>query len=221
MYFRMTYPTPELWSDFDGTAVALVRKTNPRNWIKYPLPALTGYLDFLKGVQSTGIEIGGIVSRRPDIYPRRWATMRSIARLGMASYFGKQVVLTGSETAKGQFVVERSRQTTVGIIEDKPHRLIEVLLSMLSEPEQPLNSILLGIVSHARSQEYLERSLEIAEARTSGVLSVNQFADGSIPASTTSFSLKADAIDLHVVPLGSYSESAGREFGHSLWNLTR
>ena len=115
----------ELWSDFDGTAVGLKGKTDPRNWTKYPLPLKQGYANFLNGVHTSGVDIAGIVSRRPDIWPRRFVTHRSIAKLGLENYFNDtNVILAGSEFLKAQHVVARASNKQVGIIDDKPHHEI-------------------------------------------------------------------------------------------------
>ncbi len=218
----MSEQTPRLWSDFDGTAVVIARKSDPRNWSKYPLRGLAGYSDFLKGVQSTGVEIAGVVSRRPDIFIRRMATARSITKLGFANFFSRseQIVHKGSEAAKGRFIAEQSRQTTVGMLEDKPHKLGAILLGALTEPlqhpEATHHPIVLGVVSHGRSQEYIERLVEQAKARTTGDLFVTEFASGVGPAAIIGFRLEAEALTLHVTPLQPYSEDAGAAFGHKL-----
>jgi len=216
---------PKLWSDFDGTAVALAKKTDPRNWSKYPLKGLVGYADFLRGVQSTGVEIAGVVSRRPDIFIRRMATARSITKLGLGELFTNagQIVHKGSEEAKGRFVAEQSRETTVGMLEDKPHKLGAVLLGMLDEPvkhpEATHHPIILGVVSHSRSQEYIERLAEQAKVRTSGDLYVTEFANGVGTATTTGITLEAETLTLRVVPLQPYSQEAGQSFGQMLTSI--
>lgn len=216
---------PRLWSDFDGTAVALARKTDPRNWSKYPLRGLAGYVEFLKGVQSTGVEIAGVVSRRPDIFPRRLATNRSIAKLGLSKFFNRpeQVVHQGSEEAKGRFVLEQSRISTIGMLEDKPHKLGAVLLGALTEPvrhlDVPRHPILLGVVSHDRSQEYIERLVEQVEAKITGGLHVTESSCGIGRAISTSFRLETEFLNLHVTPLQPYSEQAGEAFGQAIQDI--
>jgi len=216
---------PRLWSDFDGTAVALARKTDPRNWSKYPLRGLAGYAEFLKGVRSTGVEIAGVVSRRPDIFPRRAATARSIAKLGFSEFFNRpeQVVHKGSEEAKWQFVLDQSRNTTIGMLDDKPHKFGAVLLGALTEPVQhlevPRYPILLGVVSHDRSQEYIERLVEQAEAKTTCGLHVTESWSGIDRAITTSFRLETESLNLHVMPLRPYSEQTGEAFGRAILDI--
>lgn len=207
---------PRLWSDFDGTAVRIVSKINPCNWLKYPLPAIEGYADFLRGVRSTDVEIAGIVSRRPDIAVRRMATARSIAKLGFSEFFPypDQIVHKGSEKAKGRFVAEQSRATAVGMLEDKPHKLgVAVLLGVLLEHAQrpesaTYNPILLGAVNHGRSQEYIERLAAVADALVGNSIAVSEVEDG--------LSIKADGFSMDVVRLQPFSQSAGQEFGRRL-----
>lgn len=214
----MSELAPRLWSDFDGTAVGIVSKSNPRNWSKYPLPAIEGYADFLRGVQSTGVEIAGVVSRRPDIFIRRMATARSITKLGFSEFFTHpdQIVHKGSEEAKGRFVAEQSRETAVGMLEDKPHKLGAVMLGALSEqvqhPELTHKSILLGVVNHSRSQEYIERLAVAANALTGDDISVSETG----PTTAVGLSVEADGFSMNVVQLPIFSQFAGRDFGQQL-----
>ena len=217
MFGQMAKTTPRLWSDFDGTAVALAKKTQPRNWSKYPLAGLEGYVDFLRGVSSTGVEVAGIVSRRPDIFVRRMATARSIATLGYGEFFTdtSKIVHAGSEQAKGGFIAEQSREATVGILEDKPHKLGAVPLGVLQGsdfPTLPHHPVVLGVVAHPRSQEYIERLTEgtrSAVIGSRGRLDIQQTGTGA----TASLSMRSESVSLDVVQLQPYSEQAGQEFG--------
>lgn len=217
----MSELTPKLWSDFDGTAVRLARGYDPRNWAKYPLPVMEGYPDFLGGVQSKGVEIGGVVSRRPNIFVRRLATVKSIENLDLLDFFmGKQVALEGSEEAKGKFVARQSRQTVVGMLEDKPHRHGVALMSALGEndriPDVPPHPILIGVVNHARSGEYIDRLAEHAGDALSD-LSADVTASGN--EITNGFTVRTGSLNMHVVQLEPYSEAAGQEFGQRLVDL--
>lgn len=215
----MTELQPRLWSDFDGTAVGLVSKTNPCNWSKYPLSGIEGYADFLKGVASTGVEMAGVVTRRPDIFIRRMATARSITKLGFGEFF-PAVVHKGSEEAKGRFVAEQSRETTIGMLEDKPHKLGAVLLGAgaLSEtiqhPEAPHHPIVLGVVKHGQSQEYVERLAAQANAMASGGLTVTETG----PITAIGLSIQSEQLSLEVVQLQPYSQYAGEAFGRTILN---
>lgn len=219
----MIEPRPELWSDFDGTAVKIAKKTDPRNWSKYPLPGVKGYADFLRGVHESGVEVAGIVSRRPNIFLRRLATSRSVSKLGYSEFFGSknQIVLTGSEEAKGRFVVERSRETPVAMVEDKPHKLGSVLLGALTEPlarpEIPHHPILLGVVHHPRSQEYVESLYQsVNRLAAQSDLQVTQTG----PMTALGMTIVAEQFALHVVQLSPYAEYIGQEFGQKLIDLS-
>lgn len=216
----MSEVVPRLWSDFDGTAVAIVRKTNPRNWSKYPLLGVDGYADFLRGVQSAGVDVAGVVSRRPDILVRRMATARSITKLGYAEFFTipEQIVHKGSEEAKGKFVAEQSCLATIGMLEDKPHKLGSVLLEALTGPmlptQVPHHPIVLGVVAHDSSQKYIERLAEMVETTKNGGLVVNE--TGPSPMAPIGLSIRGESVLLDVVQLEPYSKNAGAEFGHRL-----
>jgi hypothetical protein len=211
---------PRLWSDFDGTAVGIAKKTNPRNWSKYPLPGIVGYADFLRGVQSTGVEIAGIVSRRPDMFIRRFATGLSVHTLGYQEFFDepKKIVHAGSEKAKGQFVVEQSKATVIGILEDKPHKLGAVMLGALKEarvhPKTAHNPIVMGVVSHDKSQENLERMAESAAAAQHRDLDIIEL--DSSETGINGFCFELESLRLAVVQLRPYSLESGKEFGQML-----
>ena len=212
---------PKLLSDFDGTAVGIVGKTDPRNWLKYPLRGVKGYGEFLEGVRATGVEISGVVSRRPNIYLRRLATHRSIEKLGYSEYFpgSEQVFLTGSETAKGRFVAEKSQEDTIGMIEDKPHKFGAALLSALVQgpdyfavPHQP---ILMGVVWHPRSQENIEELYRTINSNRYNDLKVTQTG----PETAVGMRVESEDFSLDVVQLYPFSKYEGRRFGEKLTDL--
>jgi len=161
----MTEQPPELWSDFDGTAVKKYSIKNPARWLqnslKYPLPGLHGYAEFLAGVEAGGVAIGGVVSKRPDIFPRRWVTALSISQLGLKEFFGRdgQVILAGRESAKGRFVASRTRESVVGVIDDQPQNFVPALVDgLLAEANNgaEFGVAVVGVVDHPRSRERIE-----------------------------------------------------------------
>lgn len=218
----MSKEVPRLWSDFDGTAVELVRKTNPRNWTKFPLAAMAGYLEFLAGVQSSGIEIAGVVTRRPDIFVRRMATARSIKKLGFSEFFTDpaQIIHAGSEIAKGRFIAEQSRKTTVGMLEDKPHKLAPVILGALTEPlqhpDRSHHSIVIGVVSHKHSMEYMERLKVATKSVLRGAISITETDDEG----AAGLSVAGESFRLNVIQLPGYSHTAGQDFGQHIQALS-
>lgn len=209
----------ELWSDMDGTGVELMPKRDPRNWAKYPLRMIDGYIDFLRGVQQGGVEIAGIVSRRPA-YLRKWVTARSIAKLGLDEMFPgeHQVVLAGSESRKAQHLVDRSRDHVVGMIDDKPHRLGEELLNLLApiEPSEVVldtpgrHQLVLGAVDHPKADEYMDRLGDHVAARTDVGHAVNE----------QGLHIRGGAFDLLVVQVQPYCVEAGLAFAADVapWN---
>lgn len=211
-------PNSVLWSDFDGTAVETLGPLNPRNWLKYPLEGISGYDDFLEGAQETGVELGGIVSRRPDILPRRFVTARSIADLGLEHFFpaADQRVLTGDEARKGSFVVEEARKgRPVGFIDDKPHRAGPAILAALIETPLDVETptITLGVVNHARSEEYMMRFIESARGHyeETGVSVTEKVNDHSFALRGREYRFRLD-----VVRLPYYSAAAGEAFARRL-----
>lgn len=209
-------PTPELWSDFDGTGVEKLSKTHPFNWTKYPLKGIVGYPEFLLGVQDQGVEVAGIVSRRGSF--RRGVTTRSISRLKLNEHFDEvdRVVLAGSEEAKGRFVVGRSHERAVGMIEDQPHKLGPVMVGALTElsteADVAHHSILLGVVKHAKTDEYIDRFLTGLET-TFPEVGVKQIEDGD------DYIIGDHNFSLVVTPLDEYSRQEGRYFGMLLQDM--
>lgn len=201
----------ELWSDFDGTGIHLMKKHDPRNWTKYPVRMIDGYLEFLEGVQRGGVEVAGIVSRRGRV--RSGVTQRSIAQLGMSGFFGQpgQVVLAGSETAKAQHVANRARLRPVGVLEDKPHNLGLELTKIIGSWHEggPRLGITLGAIDHPKRDEYLDRlaTLATATAQASGV---------EVESAGSSLCIVAAAAELRVVPVEPYSALAGEIFARQL-----
>lgn len=217
----MSEQTPKLWSDFDGTAVAVVRKINPRNWSKYPLPSIAGYSDFLRGVRASGVEIAGVVSRRPDILARRMATSRSITKLGFSEFFGKrdQIVHAGSDSAKGRFVARQSEASAIGMLEDKPHHLGSIIIGALIEPSSPDIShhpILLGVVNHRRSQEHIEVLHDMTTKNLKGDINISQTGESGL----WGLEITCARFLLDVVQLAPYTNQSGEEFGNRLQALS-
>lgn len=213
---------PELWSDFDGTAVEIVSKANPRNWSKYPLAAIEGYLDFLKGVRGGGVAMAGIVSRRPNILPRRVVTARSVAQLGIDAYFSNkgQIVLAGSEEAKAEVIVDASSRVVVGMIDDKPHKLGESLLGALRADYRggvTGKEIVLGAVAHKRTAEHMEAFAEFADKWSATVHSGAEVTTepGAVHV------VDKNSFALHVVQIDPYSCEAGQEFAEVLTDISQ
>lgn len=197
----------ELWSDFDGTAVGLKGKADPRNWLKYPLPLIEGYPDFLDGVRSEGIDSIGVISRRPNIAPRRKVTELSIATLGLTKYFeNSSVVLAGSEAAKAAHVVERAKEASVGLIDDKPHRVGAEIIKLMGETDENL-IITLGAVAHDKQAEYVGRLIGSAEETIMMEVEVPHY---------TSYRLWLGRSVLQVVQMEPYSVESGQHFAQHL-----
>lgn len=213
----MAEPAPVLWSDLDGTAVVKKGKFNKHNWRKYPLPLIPGYVDFMRGVQAQDLHVAGLVSRRPDMAQRRRVTARTIAELGLDEFFDlpEQVKLTGSEKAKGLFVLERSRQTPVALVDDQPHKFGKVLLNALSDPEAQTHedghTIVLGVVQHKRSQDRTMRLLQYARDLDNTCLRVEEFATRT-NLLVGGIRLCTDQLDLKIIQLPEYSAKAGESF---------
>lgn len=223
---------PRLWSDFDGTAVELVPKWNWRNWTKYPLAAIAGYADFLSGVRDSGVEVLGVVSRRPNISARQAATARSMANLGLNQHYSWRhgAILAGSEEAKTMFVVEDARRENVpvGLIDDKPHKCGKALIGSLLRVDRggmerdPTNQLVLGVVDTPHRDEYLEQLHGFAEglSRRQDRLSVSEIETGGVSrleiVGASQESGYGQPFTLTIVGVDQYSHEAGQSFGSLL-----
>jgi hypothetical protein len=203
--------TRELWCDLDGTAVVLRSKWHPANWSKWPSPVMSGYLDFLEGVASEGVEIAGIVSRRPDIMVRRWVTWITVhgPNHWLGNYFDMKtnVILAGSSKRKAEFVLRRAQTAKVALIEDKPHKVGMDLVRLMATAEFIGSEVTLGVVNTGDQDTYTSYLIDGVQM----IPGTNVFApvDGSIDIQTGSGS------QLHIAMLEPYSFDAGVKFAQA------
>lgn len=220
----MSEVAAELLSDLDGTAFEKLSSKNPRLWwrngTKTNLAMLDGYPDFLRGVISQGVSMGGAASMRRD-WLRRRATERSISEHGLEEFFvdPERIVLAGSEKAKARTVGERSRVVTVGMLEDQPQKHVAELVAygtaLRMQDEVPAhNPILVGVVAHPNSQSRIE-SLKTGLERTAH----EQVYVREEVGTNTGLVIYADPLTIHVTQLEPYSEAGGQEFGQRLVDL--
>ncbi len=208
-------PKPKFLSDFDGTAVRKYGYTNWRNWGKYPLPGIPGYLDFINGVLQEDVEFGGVVTIRGRMR-RSLVTRLSLWRLGYRGTISPDMVrYTGKEEAKGRFIAEQARRTTVGMIDDKPHKLGGAILDAVegSSRSGTHHPLLLGVVSHERSLEHMQELLDRAEGDSEVSVDAPAFWTGE------DFTVTKGPLAMHVTQLGPYSEASGQEFAQRLHGL--
>jgi hypothetical protein len=196
-------PIPEVWSDMDGTMFVHRRMCHPYNWSKWPIKPLEGYADFIRGVHDSPAPIAGAISRRPRI--RRKVTELTIEALGLADLFDKSnTILAGSENNKADFLVDRSREKPLGIVDDKPHKLgmamVRSARHMVDVPHYP---IVLGVVAHDRALARMNQLAE--EANAVEYARVREYAQ--------CFRIEAVELDLRVMLLPEYSYDGGRGFG--------
>lgn len=211
----MTENKLNVWSDFDGTAVELVNRLNPRHYTTYPLAIIDGYKNFLHGIREGGGEVAGIVSARADRSYRRWATVSSITKLGLTEFFrdqSKQMFLAGNEQRKADFIITQARRETIGFVDDRPHCIGTSLLNNLVLSQDKAASsqvkILLGMTKHSKSDEYQERYFE----------EVNKLSNysTSIESSSEALTIRGESFVISSVALSSYSTDTGKDFSYLL-----
>ena len=210
----------KVWSDFDGTAVKLAGRAKPRHWLKYPLASIEGYTDFLGGLQAGGVDVAGVVTRRPNILPRRIVTNRSIGKLGLSSFYSKeeQVVLTGSESRKAEFIADKALGTVVGLIDDRPHRVgPEIVRALSANQHRSLRSVvMLGVVDQPKASQYLVQFGEMIsqEMKTYDLEYVTS--DAADDGAALQIQGPDNRYKLVVVPLQPYSSHAGESFAEQI-----
>lgn len=213
-----TKNSPEVWSDFDGTAVETVGIANPRNWLKYPLAMIAGYSDFLSGINVSGSQVAGVVSRRPDIFPRRLATHLSMYDHDINRVLKNNVVLTGSESKKGLFVAHKAMNTVVGLLEDKPHRIgVEVVKALSATVgEYEVAEVVIGVPQEDDAFDKIARfERQMCQKR-------DEFGLGFIGTDLDSKNVTIygeGGFTVRVMPLEGYSFESGTSFGSHLVDL--
>ncbi len=209
--------SPILHSDFDGTAVETAPGLRERA-LKYPLAGIPGYRDFIRGVEAGGVTIGNIVSRRPDdpLGQRRSATTKSVKDIGMHDVFNAppRILLEGSilkwwqsEARKAQYVAGFALERVVGMVDDKPHRVGIELARVLAASRVNRHPVVLGVVSHDKTDEYMDRFRdEVTE----------DFAVRRSDLQPDGISVSAGSSGLDVVRLEPYAHDTGRDFAEAL-----
>ncbi len=226
----MTEIKPQLWSDFDGTAVAKMYLLDPRNLTKYPLPGVEGYSEFLRGARLSDeategrdeVEVAGVVTRRPDIFIRRLVTARSVAQLGLREFFpdNNQLVHAGSEFKKAQFIYEQSVAARTGMLEDQPHKLGAEILTIMAAravmDEGDERYILIGAVNNEKSGAHTDQLVTDARALyDSAAISEFEYqADENV--TSIGHRIKIGRATLEIVQLAPYSRSSGAHFSMHL-----
>ena len=140
-----------------------------------------------------------------------------IKKHNLKSHFAEtsQLVHTGSERTKADFLVKRSEKANIGMIEDSPHRLGPKIIEAMSA-RADAGSGLLGVVEHDRSQAYTDKFLGWSRKNYRG-LSLEQF-DYAIGSDTPSigYRMRVGRATLEVVQLAQYSEAEGENFAKRL-----
>lgn len=214
--------SPEFWSDYDGTGVHVVESRTglslqfvyPRNWMKWPLRGIDGYADFLAGVQDSGVTLAGVASRRQAW--RRRVTVASMTSQGVHDLL-PDLQLLKTESAKGKFIARRAFDGVVGMIEDKPDKLVpEVVQGMLGAAGHDLrlegggSNVVIGVVGHHKAEQRITRVGERLETKSSWVHQVTERPTGGLDIEGTSLTGHFGMI---IVPLEPYSHESGAAFG--------
>lgn len=165
----MSERAPRLLPDFDGTLVRKFPKTKWQNWFKAGLPLVDHALNFLEGAEDAGLEIGDILSRRPERI-RRGTTMHSMEALGLSRFFPDEgrVKLLGSEEAKAAELLRQREQGPVVMIDDYPNKIGKEVLSRVhgsrsADEGTPQHPLVLGAVFTVHQPESIASLVRYAE----------------------------------------------------------
>jgi hypothetical protein len=197
-----------LWSDFDGTAVKHYPMRNARNWGKYPLPLMPGYIEFLRGFVDAGGEIGGIITARASW--RKMVTARSLRKLELLEHFAGHPGTThhlGSDRLKASFMVLKAAtaEPAESLIDDKPEKVGVEIARVMSRDDN--NAVVtLGVVPGAKQQSRISDFGDVMSETAESM----SFTNGSGTVETVQANFGNST--LHVVALSEYSYQGGQEF---------
>ncbi len=207
--------------DFDGTLVNIADEKNSwQNFTKSNLTPVEGARKFMQGLISTSVEIGNIVSRRPDIWQRRRVTMRSIDQAGLSDifYLNESLNLEGvvlpwwtSETRKAKRVLLDAEHRVTGMVEDKPHKLGLEMIKLMVKQGGVFEPIVLGVVDHPEAEA---RVTQLAECVLEDFGESVDITEGDGAMQFVKHSSGSFALD--VVLLEPFSFAAGQDFGNRL-----
>ena len=164
-------------SDCDGTAVEKFPLWHPRNALKYPLPAREGYLDFLRGFQSAGGEIGKLITVRPE-WLRSWVTTRTIGRTGLSEFFDpRDVVYTNNDERDKARCAMNGFLRPIAFIDDKPHKVGLEIAHELSGRDIGAQRITLGVapmLEAVKPLEFMRLTMSVMPSASSAPLRISR-----------------------------------------------
>lgn len=212
---------PIVHFDFDGTLVRIAEeKYSWQNFTKQNLPPVDGAVEFLHGLISTRVDIGSIVSRRPDIWQRRRVTMESVVQAGLSEFFDSYETLSleglvlpwwVSETRKAKRVLHDAEHRVTGMIEDKPHNLGLEMIRLMMKQGEVFEPIVLGVVDHPESESRVSRLVDGVRKEFGESVTVSE-EDGSMQFVKHT----GGSFALDVVLLEPFNFDSGQDFGNRL-----
>ncbi len=208
--------SPEVLFDLDGTLANLPTSVFGK-MTKAGLTSVLGGPRFIRGLESTGVEIGPIASRRPEL--RRGVTERFVTRAGLSQWFGnvEDVQLCGnlsprnfgqSERDKARVVHAHAYDRAVGMIEDKPNKLGAELLDLLATLAAP-KPILLGAVGPDAER----RTIALINSSVAKQFDITPTQEGAL------FEMGQATLEVVAIPKMDYY--SGQNFGEHLLHYAR
>jgi len=214
--------SPIVHFDFDGTLVRVAdRKYSRQNARKYPLQPVPGAIKFIEGFKSQGVDLGSIISRRPEMRER--ITRVSLRDAELQGYFpdsymdirlmGQLFPWWKSEANKAQEVVRSAADRVTGMVEDKPHNLGHEMIKimMAADAEQIFEPVVVGVVDHPDAEKRISKLVDGVRGEFGDTVTVDE-ENGGIQFSKHS----GGSFLLDVVLLDPFSFAAGAGFGERL-----
>lgn len=211
--------SPLVFSDIDGTAfkrLGLPWLSNPLVRGEPPNTNTSAYADFLQGMIQEGAEIGGLVSRRPDICRRM--TDYAIRREDLERFFPEdRVHLMRSLAGKAGLILSLAQQQPerrTAMLENRPDGLGPAVLSLaMKQPTPRGGDVTIGVVDGPGQRKYMKRCHAYLGAM-GGVTILNDKGPEivCVPDNTD----PGSPLRVTITPLGPYSLGAGAQFATSL-----
>jgi hypothetical protein len=203
-----------LWTDLDGTAVAGM---DLRDLPKRPLRGMPFFIEFMRGVNSQEtIDVAAILTMRPSILNPY--TSYEIRKFGLDEFFPdkSQVIHARGDTGKAKYIVDRSNEANVALIEDSVHLVAPKILKKFTGDEDTDRLITLAVPRNIKTQE---RVFEFAKSAINlyGKQSLEEFDyEASSLLANVGHRIMIGNSALNIVMLDAYSTDSGEHLGDFL-----
>lgn len=212
-------PAPVFLPDFDGVLVQFINLSLiRRHGLRAASQPIEGEVDFCEGVAYTGVEMGEIVSSRPNLLLVRRSMDHAMANIGLKEVFPDIASYKhfGGLRSKAEFEVERSLHRTVGTMEDWAYLIGKNIMRALDRQEQPTHPIVMGVVAGEGKTKDIFLLADFAETTKTDDIEVSEDDHKIGNVYTPRLTVRSERHSFEVVQQPPYSWQAGVEFGDRL-----